>query len=51
MGDVRNAYRVLFGKSEGKGLLGCLSVEGRLILKLILEKLCLRMIYLAQDWM
>jgi hypothetical protein len=39
MGDIRNAYKVLFGKPERKRLLpGNLVVGGRIILEWILNK-------------
>jgi len=34
-GEMRNAYRVLVGKLEGRDYLGYLCVEGRIILKYI----------------
>jgi len=36
---VRTAYRILVGQPEGKSHLGDLDVDGRVILKLILEEL------------
>jgi hypothetical protein len=33
MDEVINAYKILFGKPEGKRLLRYLGVEGRIILK------------------
>jgi hypothetical protein len=38
MGDNRNSYRVLMGKSKGKRPLRYLDIGGRIIFKLILEK-------------
>jgi hypothetical protein len=37
-GDVRNAHTILVGKSEWKNHLGDLGVDGKIILKLILNK-------------
>jgi hypothetical protein len=34
MGEKRNAYRILAGKSEGRGHLEDLRVNGKIILKL-----------------
>jgi hypothetical protein len=38
-----NAYRILAGKSEGKKLLGRQSASKKIVLKLTLEKQCVRM--------
>jgi hypothetical protein len=38
MGEMRNAYKILVRKSEGKRPLADLGVDGRIILKSILEK-------------
>jgi hypothetical protein len=38
MGETRNAYNILVGKSEGKNHLENLGVDGRIILKWILNK-------------
>jgi hypothetical protein len=38
MGEKRNAYRILMGKPQTKQPLGSLGVDGRVILKWILEK-------------
>jgi hypothetical protein len=37
-GRDRNAYTIVVGKPEGKRLLGRLGVDGRLLLKWILDK-------------
>jgi hypothetical protein len=37
-GEKRNAYRIFVGKPEGKRPLGTLEVDGRIILKWILER-------------
>jgi hypothetical protein len=37
-GESRGAYRVLVGKPEGRSHLKCRGVDGRIILKWILEK-------------
>jgi hypothetical protein len=39
MGERRGAYRVLVGKSEGRGHLEDPSVDARIILKRIFERL------------
>jgi hypothetical protein len=39
MREKRNAYRSLVGNPEGKRPLGRLDVEGRIILKWILERM------------
>jgi len=36
--EVRNAYKILFGKREGKRQLGRLGMDGRIILEEILGK-------------
>jgi len=38
MDEVRNVYKVLVGKPEMKRLLGSSGIDGRIILKYILEK-------------
>jgi hypothetical protein len=38
MGERRGAYRVLVGKPEGRNHLTDLGLDGRIILKWILEK-------------
>jgi hypothetical protein len=38
MGEMRNAYKILVGKSEGKRMLGRLCIDGRIILDCILGK-------------
>ena len=38
MRDIRGAYRVLVGTSDGNRPLGNLGVDGRIILKLIFKK-------------
>ena len=38
MGNMRSAYRVLVGKSEGRNHLQDPGIDGRTILKLIFEK-------------
>jgi hypothetical protein len=38
MGEKRNSYRVLVGKSEGNSPVGYIEVSGRMILKWILQK-------------
>jgi hypothetical protein len=37
MEQVRNAYRILLGKPEGKRPLGCPKLDGRIILKWIIK--------------
>jgi len=37
--DMRNAYKILVGKHEGKRPLGRICVDGRIILEWILRKL------------
>jgi hypothetical protein len=48
MREIRKAYKILVGKSEGKRPLGRTSVDGRIILKWILGKLGWRA-HVAQD--
>jgi hypothetical protein len=36
--DTRNAYNILIGKSEGRGHLEYLDVDGKIISEWILEK-------------
>jgi hypothetical protein len=36
--EMKNAYQILVGKSEGKNSLGRLGIDGRIILKWILRK-------------
>jgi hypothetical protein len=43
MGEMRNTYKILVRKCEGKRHLGDLGVVGRTILKLILKKYNVRM--------
>jgi hypothetical protein len=38
MGDMRNAYKILVGKPEGKNHSGDLGVDGKIILEWILRK-------------
>jgi hypothetical protein len=38
MGEEHNTYRILMGKPEEKRPLGGLHIDGRIILKWILEK-------------
>jgi hypothetical protein len=38
MGEMRNAYKILVGKSEGKRPLGRLGVDGRSVLTLNLKE-------------
>jgi hypothetical protein len=38
LGEIRNAYKILVGKPEGRRPLRRPSVDGRVILKWILEK-------------
>jgi hypothetical protein len=38
MEEKKNAYRILVGKPDGKRPLGRLDVDGRIILKWILER-------------
>jgi hypothetical protein len=38
MGEVRNAYRILVGKSARKKSLGRRDIDGRTVLKCILKK-------------
>jgi hypothetical protein len=38
MGEMRNSYRVLLGKTDGRYDYKYLDVGGRLVLKFILEK-------------
>jgi hypothetical protein len=38
MGESKGAYRILVGKPEGRKTLGRPGVDGRIILKRILEK-------------
>jgi hypothetical protein len=40
IGDVRNVYKILVGKSEGRDHSEDLGIGGRIILKWILEKYC-----------
>jgi hypothetical protein len=43
MRDIKNPYRILVGKPEGKNHLQDLGVDGKMILKWILQELVMRM--------
>jgi len=43
MGEMRNTYFILFGKSEGKRLFGELDIDDRIILEYVLRKCVRRM--------
>jgi hypothetical protein len=52
IGEMRNTYRIYFGRTEGKYHFDRLDMNGREILKWIINTQCGRepSIHLAQDW-
>jgi len=50
LGRRRGVYRVLMGKSEGKGHLGDLGVDGRIILICIFRKWGVR-VWTGSNWL